>query len=246
MPLRDHFHAPVNKKHRWDAVHGGWPGEIVRTLFDLLPAGFVAEPRVYHPAPFEVPVQRLEEDDRPAQFGGGGLGTATATLAASAPTLTVPADLNELDEYEVRVYDDERSRTLVAAIEIVSPANKDRSDTREQFVNKVAALLRQDVCVAIVDIVTTRHANLYAELLTRLDRTDPALAESPMLYAATLRRRKLPKQKPKQLPLLDAWFYPLTVGQPLPTIPLWLSPDLRIELPLDPSYQEVYRLLRIL
>jgi hypothetical protein len=239
MPLRDHFHAPVNNRHRWDAVHGQWPAEIVRTLFDLLPPGFVAEPQVYHPAPFEVDVSMIEEDDRPTEIGAGG--RETATLAASAPTLTVSADLNELDEYEVRVYDVDRLRTLVAAIEIVSPANKDRSDTREQFVNKVAALLRQDVCVAIVDIVTTRHANLYTELLARLGRSDPALADPPLLYAVTLRARKPPKQRS----LLDAWFFPLAVGQPLPTIPLWLGPDLRIEVPLDPSYQEVCRLLRI-
>jgi hypothetical protein len=239
MPLRDHFHAPVISKHRWDAVHGQWPGEIVRTLFDLLPTGFVAEPRVYHPAPFEVDVSMIEEDDRLPEGGARGIGTAT--LATSAPTLTVPADLSELDEYEVRVYDVERLRTLVAAIEIVSPANKDRSDTREQFVNKVTALLRQDVCVSIVDIVTTRHANLYTELLARIGRTDPALADPPPLYSVTLRARKPPKQRS----LLDAWFFPLTIGQPLPIIPLWLGHDLRIELALDPSYQEVCRLLRI-
>src|SRR5687768_5158794 len=115
MPLRDHFHAPVNNKHRWDAVHGGWPMEIVRTLFEILPAGFVAEPQVYHPAPFEVDVSMIEEDDRVVQDSAGGGGTAT--LAASAPTLTVPADLNQLDEYGVRVYDEDRQRTLVAAIE---------------------------------------------------------------------------------------------------------------------------------
>jgi hypothetical protein len=239
MPLRDHFHAPVNNKHRWDAVHGGWPMELVRTLYDLLPPGFVAEPQVYHPAPFEVDVSMIEDDDRPADLGAGGRGTAT--LAANSPTLTVPADLSELDEYEVRVYDVDRLRTLVAAIEIVSPANKDRPDTREQFVNKVAALLRQDVCVAIVDIVTTREANLYTELLARLGRADPALADPPSLYAVTLRGRKPPKQRS----LLDAWFFPLALGQPLPTLPLWLGPELRIELPLDPSYREVCRLLHI-
>ena len=154
----------------------------------------------------------------------------------------VQADLSEMDEYEVLVYDADRMRTLVAAIEIVSPANKDRPDTREQFVAKIAALLRQDVCVAVLDIVTTRQANLYAELLARLGRSDPALAhQPPMLYAVTVRGRKLAKKRS----LLDAWFYPLALGQPLPTIPLWLGPDLRIELPLDPSYREVCRLLRI-
>ena len=37
MSLRDHFRSPVNDKHRWDAVHGWWPAEICRHLFDLLP-----------------------------------------------------------------------------------------------------------------------------------------------------------------------------------------------------------------
>jgi hypothetical protein len=238
MPLRDHFHSPVNDKHRWDAVHGQWPAEIVRTLFDILPAGFVAEPQVYHGAPFEVDVSMIEDDDRLPVAEEGAGGTATLT----APTLTVPADLSALDEYEVRVYDADRERTLVAAIELVSPANKDRPETRDQFTGKVAALLRQDVCVAVVDVVTTRQANLYAELLARLGQSDPNLGDPPpALYAVTLRGRK-PK---KRRPLLDAWFFPLPVGQPLPTIPLWLGPDRRIELPLEPSYQEVCRLLRI-
>jgi len=61
------------------------------------------------------------------------------------------------------------------------------------------------------------------------------------MYAVTLRGRKPPQQRL----VLDTWFYPMAVGQPLPTIPLWLSPDLRIDLPLEPSYQETCRLLHI-
>ena len=242
MPLRDHFHSPVNDRHRWDAVHGQWPGEIVRTLFDLLPPGFVAEPKIHHGSPFEVDVSMLEEDESPPfadeSEGAGG----TATLTATAPPLTVPADLSELDEYEILVYDTDRSRTLVAAIELVSPANKDRPETRQQFLGKVDALLRQDVCVSIVDLVTKYKSNLYAELLARFGQTDPRLGDPPApLYAVTLRGRK-PK---KRRAVLDLWCFPLTVGQPLPTIPLWLSSTLRIELPLEPSYQETCRLLRI-
>ena len=81
MALRDHFHAPVNNKHRWDAVHGGWPAGIVRTLFDLLPSTFIAEPQVYHPAPFEVDVSMMEEDDRPLDVGAGGR-TRVSTFGA--------------------------------------------------------------------------------------------------------------------------------------------------------------------
>ena len=179
----------------------------------------------------------LENDDRPRvgmEREGG-----TATLA---PPFTIPADLSTLDEYEVRIHDAERERTLVAAIEIVSPANKDRPETRDQFVSKAAALLRQDVCVAIVDIVTSRQSNLYVELLARLGLSDPQLSESmPIVYVVSLRGRK-PKRKST---MLDAWFFPLAVGKPLPTLPIWLSPELHIELPLEPSYQETCRLLKI-
>lgn len=240
MPLRDHFHSPVNDKHRWDAVHGQWPAEIVRTLFDILPAGFVAEPKIHHGSPFEVDVSMIEDDDRApfVEEASGG----TATLTAATPPLTVPADLSELDEYEIRVYDAQRERTLVAAIELVSPANKDRPQAREQFIIKADSLLRQGVCVAMVDIVTSYQANLYAELLGRFGQSDPRL-EHPLtpLYAVTLRGRK-PK---KRQAVLDLWFFPLAIGQALPTIPLWLGADLPIELPLEPSYQEVCRLLRI-
>src|SRR6266478_5647913 len=46
---------------------------------------------------------------------------------------------NDLDEYEVRVYDRKRGRRLVAAIEIVSPANKDRQDLTRVFSSRSPA-----------------------------------------------------------------------------------------------------------
>jgi hypothetical protein len=239
MPLRDHFHSPVNDKHRWDAVHGGWPMEIVRTLFDLLPPGFVAEPKIHHGSPFEVDVSMVEDHDRRPDVDEGDGGTATLT---AAPPPTVPADLSELDEYEIRIYDVNRDRTLVAAIEIVSPANKDRPETRDLFINKVDWLLRQGVCVSIVDIVTNHQTNLYAQLLARYGQSDPRLGDPPTpIYAVTLLGRR-PK---KRQPVLDLWCFPLVVGQPLPAIPLWLDTGLVVSLPLEPNYQEVCRLLRI-
>lgn len=240
MPLRDHFRSPVNDTHSWDEVHGGWPMEIVRDLTTILPAGFRAAPKVHLGSAFEVDVGSYDLDTRdPDALPDSGGGVATQT--ALSPTLTVAAELADQDEYEVRLYDTERGRQLVAAIEIVSPSNKDRPGTREVFVGKVTALLQQGVCVSLVDLVSVRQANLYTELLARLGRGDPALAPAPPhLYAVTLRTRKV-----KRRLLLDAWFYPMTVGQPLPALPLWLSPDLRVMLPLEPSYQETCRILGI-
>lgn len=121
-------------------------------------------------------------------------------------------DLPAQDIYEVRVYDERRTR-LVAAIEIVSPANKDRPENRHLFVAKCAGLLRERVSVVIVDMVTTRASNLYGELLELMGHTDPRLgAEPPALYTSACR---LTKQGDEWL--LESWLYSLELGAALPT-----------------------------
>ena len=238
MPLRDHFRSPVNDRNSWDELHGGWPMTIVQHLFGLLPAGFTAAPKVHLGKAFQIDVSAYERDDVPT----GSPGDGTATWAAPAPTLTLEAEVSEQDEYEVRIYDAERGRTLVAAIEIVSPANKDRPEHRRAFAVKSAALIQQGVAVSIVDVVTVRQFNLYADVLDLQGHTDPALgADPPYLYVATMRVRTPARGRPK----LDTWFTPLDLGRPLPTLPLWLSEDVAVKLDLEPTYEDACRVLRI-
>jgi hypothetical protein len=242
MPLRDHFRPPLDNRRSWDELHGQWPAMIVQHLFDILPEGYVAAPGVHLGAAFEIDVSAYEQDGEPRADAPAAAGVAPAPWSAPNPTLTLETDLPEQDEYEVRVYDARRGRQLVAAIELVSPSNKDRPESRRAFVAKATTLLQQDVCVSIVDVVTVRQFNLYADLLALIGKSDPALgAEPPHLYAVTLRGRKRLRKRP----LLDTWFYPLVLGQPLPTLPLWLSEDLSVSLDLEASYEDTCRVLRI-
>jgi hypothetical protein len=243
MPLRDHFRSPVNDRHTWDELHGMWPAMIVQQLYPLLPAGYTAAPGVHLGKTFEIDVSAYELDDvpQPNPATGAGAGGA-ATLAPPQPTLTLESELAEQDEFEVRVYDSERGRQLVAAIELVSPSNKDRPENRAAFVGKVAALLQKDVCVSIVDLVTVRQFNLYAEFLALSGDTEPHLGPTPSdLYAVTIRSRVRPRRRS----VLDLWYYPMTLGQSLPTLPIWLNPDQHVLLPLEPSYEDTCRLLHI-
>ena len=229
MPLRDHFHPPVNRKHSWDELHGGWPMTMVQHLFRILPEGYAAAPGVHLGLAFEIDIAAFEPNepaaDEPEPAGQGNGGVAVATWAPPKPTLRLETELRDQDEYEVRVYDDRFGRRLVAAVEIVSPSNKDRPESRRAFVAKCAAFLQRDVCVSIVDLVTVRSFNLYGDLLALFGGSDPRLgAEAPTIYAATIRGR----QSVRRRLTLDAWFYPLTVGQPLPTLPLWLDIGLAV------------------
>jgi hypothetical protein len=141
MPLRDHFRPPLDNIASSEEFHGGWPMVIVQQLRRKLPAGYVAAPRVHAGSQVEIDVAAYERDGAPPSFDAGG-GVATGVWAPPAPSVAVETELPDYDEYEVRVYDARRHRRLVAAIEMVSPANKDRPESRNAFLAKCVALLQ--------------------------------------------------------------------------------------------------------
>lgn len=244
MPLRDHWRTPLDDRTSWDGFHGQWPSMIVMALSRQLPADYVAAPHIHLGSSVGVDVATYREDDPgPPSTGrsGEGGGVATVVWAPPEPTLAIPAELPDQDEYEVRVYDTRRNRQYVAAIEIVSPANKDRPENRRAFVAKCAALLQERVCVAIVDLVTTLASNLYGDLLGFLGQSAPSLAGgAPPLYGVACRWTRRGGAW-----VLETWAHPLALGEPLSTLPLWLAGDLAVPLELEPSYEETCRVLRI-
>src|SRR5205085_6794217 len=131
---------------------------------------------------------------------------------ADAPVVAVETDPPDEYEYEVRIFDVEREQTLVAAIELVSPANKDRLESRQAFVAKCAALLRKGVAVSLIDLVTVRRFNLYAQLMEFIRHPDRTMSnDEPPIYAASCRWVTQGTRA-----LLEAWSHALAVGRPLP------------------------------
>jgi hypothetical protein len=233
MPLRDHFRSPLDDQYHWEAMHATWPVMIVAGLRGKLPSGYFAEPSVHSGRSAEINVITCERDDadfRQREEGNGGV--ATAVWAPPRPTLAVATNLPGEEVYEVHVYDRRRRARLVAAVEIVSPSNKDRPESRRAFVAKCAGLLRERVSVTIVDVVTTRTTNLYAELLDFLGRSDPRVGSEPLYCTACRMTKQADEWR------LEAWANTLSLGAPLPTMPLWLADNLAIPLDLEKSYEE--------
>jgi hypothetical protein len=212
-----------------------WPAIIVQQLRKQLPSGYVSAPRVRLGPYFEIDIGAYEKDDAAPGASSSASGV-TATLAPPRPAWFIETDVPENDEYEVEIYNVEEERRLVAVIEIVSPANKDRPDKRRAFVGKCGALLRKGVAVSVVDLVTIRHTNLYAELMAFIGHPDPTLGpEPPSIYAASCRWVTNAAETRARL---EAWPAPMTVGKPLPAIPIWLSESLSIVFDLDRSYEQ--------
>lgn len=75
---------------------------------------------------------------------------ATRTYAPPAPELTIPAAFP--DEFEVRIYENEGGSRLVAAVELVSPSNKDCVSHRAAFATKCAGYLAQGIALIVVEL----------------------------------------------------------------------------------------------
>jgi hypothetical protein len=139
------------------------------------------------------------------------------------------------DTVEVLIYNSDAGPTLAGAIELVSPANKDRPAYRDVFVSKCAALLQQGVGLAVIDVVTQRSANLHDELLTRLSAADLKPLRGG-LYAASYR----PVDRDGQQSL-DIWSESLAIGSSLPTLPFWLRGSVCLPLELEATYSRTCR-----
>ena len=151
MPLLDHFRPPLSVRRHWHAFHNAWATYIASDLNRVLPDDYFAEPNVKFG--IEIDVATFDEagasSPRSSSVNGG--------WTAPAPTQTIPISIIT-DLLEVLVFGREGGPTLAGAIELVSPANKDRASHREAFVSKCAAYLQQGVGLLIVDVVTDRLA----------------------------------------------------------------------------------------
>jgi hypothetical protein len=239
MPLQDHFHPPLSARRHWQAFHNAWATYIASDLNRRLPAGYFAESNVQFD--IEIDVAAFEEPGQPSPTPREGIGEAaspTGEWSPPEPVRTISFAITT-DAVEVLVFGQEGGPTLAGAVELVSPANKDRPDHRNAFVTKCEAYLQRGVGLAVVDVVTEREANLHNELMARLSGAAAPFLDA-LLYATAYRPVSRDGQQN-----LDMWEEVLTLGRPLPTLPLWLRGGLRLPLDLDATYERTCREQRV-
>jgi hypothetical protein len=240
MPLLDHFHPPLRGPHRWEGFHHAWATFIAAQLNqEVLPTNYFAAPELTIGPEFEIDVATLEE---PPSSGIQSTEGASSAYSPPRPKLTAQVSFSQLEGTEIRVYENTGGAELRAAIELVSPANKDRPETRRTFAAKCAGYLRLGIGVLIVDVVTARSGNLHKELFGIMEvKTRRPVWKSPTgLYAVAYRPVPVLKK-----PRVEVWPEVLALGKVLPEMPLWLRPDLCVPVRLEESYLNTCRSMRI-
>jgi hypothetical protein len=214
VPLLDHFDPRLERTHPWSSVQGMWVNIIATRLnAGVLPASYRAVP--------------FFGRSRPVELDSSSAGWQPAGEAAA-----VAIDWPPADDAWVEVWSDDGP--LVAAVELVSLANKDRPGARAAFAAKCAGYLRDGCGLVTVDVVTTCRADMRSGLLAELGVGAGALSGG---LAAVAYRPVAGR--------LEFWPAPLAVGQPLPELPLWLTGERAVPLDLEASYRDTCTGLRL-
>ncbi|OWK36146.1 hypothetical protein FRUB_08709 [Fimbriiglobus ruber] len=162
----------------------------------------------------------------------GGVATqARIQPVLAPPDLVVPVVFPP--EFTVNVYETSGGPTLVAVLELVSPANKDRADSRRAFAGKCAGYLYRGLGLIVVDVVTSRLSRPLEDLLTLLD---PAL---PYPDAGNLTAVSYRPARTNDADSIEFRIKPLAAGAPLPELPLFLDAGRVVTVDLEATYQEV-------
>jgi hypothetical protein len=238
MPLLDHFHPPLSVSHPWKGFHSAWANAITNQLNEVLPEGYYAIPEVPLGDQIEIDVASFEQ---PGNGAVTAKGTITAVWAPPRARLAAPVDFARVQSVEIHVFQDSGGPQLRGAIELASPANKDRPRSRLTFAGKCAGYLERGIGLVVIDTVTTRRANLHAEIVAVLEPAGDMGWDSPSTLAAVAYRTVGESGQTR----VEAWPEPLALGANLPTLPLWLGPELCLPLPLEDSYTAACRSLRI-
>lgn len=224
MPLHDWTDRPG-----WFGLHHFWMSQIVLDLQAGLPPGYRA---VVGPSPLvAIDAERVYPDV--AVTNGAGPHPPPAASVSREPDVEVAVATIDEDA-TVQVV---RRGLLVAAIELISPGNKDRPSTRAQYSTTYTGYLRGGVHLLLVDVHPRPIGFGFAQLITtRLGQPlpDPA-APSAVSYRVGPRAATGGR-------LLAVWQNRLAVGEPLPSMPLALAGDERVMIDLEGTYTRAARI----
>lgn len=239
MPLLDHFHGRLAERRPWESFHTTWASALADQLNDgVLSSEYVALEQVHAGPAVEIDVATFAETS--PERAKGGLATAVKKLwrPVAAPHV-LSAEFPPQCSVEIIAADG--SRRLVAAIELVSPGNKDRDSKRRLFAAKCATLLSRGAGLVIVDVVASRSANLHNDLADLFGWDAAArFAKETVMYCSAYRPLTV-----GETGRIEAWLETLSLGNCLPRMPLSLAADCVVPIDLEAAYEEACRRRRV-
>lgn len=213
------------------AFHLAWIAALQNVLNDgRLPEGYyvLAEQVAGDATPDVLTLERRPASSQPSESGGVAAPPVPKTRFHA--TIVPDAYVRRRRSLMIRHVSDDQ---IVAMLEILSPGNKAGSVEWRRFLNKAVSALQNGIHLLLVDL----HAPT---------RRDPRVLHAALMDELGGEPFEPPADKPLTLVAyvagleIEAFVEPIAVGDPLPPMPLFLTPELHIATPLEETYQQAW------
>jgi hypothetical protein len=236
MPIHDWTRVDAGIFH---AFHFKWIAELDKALNGgLLPKGYYCLPEQHagavipdiltlHTSPAPEPLPLPPDTGRTAVAEAPPRVSRKQTSGSIARSRRRTLAIRHVSEHR-----------LVALIEIVSAANKDRPQSIADFAGKVVSALDYGVHVLLLDLLPPGlhdPSGLHSAVWQRLEECEQVY-DLPAKNALTLASCVASDE-------VEVYLEHPSVGDPLTDMPLFLRPDRYVSVPLEATYQEAYRSL---
>jgi hypothetical protein len=235
MPIHDWTRVSAGT---WHDFHLAWTAEIRNTLNEgLLPPQYYAQAEQIA-GPLGPDVLTLRELDAPQNSVPSGDVTPGGVAVETAPPRTRITAEAEMNDYVLKrrtvVIRHSSGDQIVALLEIVSPGNKFARHAIQSFAEKAVEALYRGYHLLIVDLFPPGprdlqgiHPVIWGQISDEPFELPPG--EPLTLVAYNAGPRKI------------GYIEPTVVGRDLMDMPLFLTPEMHINVPLESTYRAAYR-----
>jgi hypothetical protein len=237
MPIHDWTRVTAGT---WHAFHLSWIAELQLALNSgLLPAAYYAQAeQIAGPlGPDVLTLQMANGADINAPGSSPGANSGGVAVAVTPPRMRYVVAA-EIDEYVPKrrtlVIRHASGDRVVALLEIVSPGNKASRHALRSFVEKAVEALYRGYHLLLVDLFPPgpRDPNgIHGAIWSEFSDAGYVQPDNEPLTLVSYSAGQ-----PKQ-----AYIEPTAVGRTLIDMPLFLEPDIYVNVPLEATYQAAYR-----
>jgi hypothetical protein len=237
MPIHHWTRVPAGAFHHF---HAAWIVELTKALNQgVLPDDYYAQAeQVADGFIPDVLTLRMPNGGDEEDIEGTRRLPASVIAVAEAPPRVRFTARAEIDLYAARaravVVRHSSGDRVVALIEVVSPGNKSSQEAMAAFLRKAHAMLRRGRHLMLLDLFPPGPrdpAGIHAELFERYIEDDGFT---------------LPKDKPLTLAsyaaglAIDVYVESVALGDVVPDMPLFLTPEAYVPTPLEAAYNAAY------
>jgi hypothetical protein len=231
MPIHDWTRVDAGIFH---AFHHQWMDEIARALNrGLLPSDYYALPEQIAGGlgPDVITLSVPSNGAALARDPGRGVAVATAPPQVQFRART------EIDLYATKAkaitIRHTSNHQVIAIVEVVSPGNKSSRHGLRALLEKAVEVVRAGIHLLVVDLFPPGPRDpqgIHKAIWDELTDNDFSLpADKPLTLAAYIGG-----------PCPEAFVEPTAVGASLKDMPVFLSPDVYVPLPLEATYQSAW------